>query len=121
MSVTEKIKRDQMAAYGLQGTRLADEELDHLVPLELGGAPQDVANLWPEPWSGDTNVHEKDAVENFLHDQVCRGAMQLADAQRAIATDWLSVYTGSGNDSFILGPFVTRGSVQSSAAAPMAS
>jgi hypothetical protein len=47
---TEKIKRDQMAAYGLQGQRLGEYELDHLIPLELGGAPQEVANLWPEPW-----------------------------------------------------------------------
>jgi hypothetical protein len=35
-SVTEKIKRDQMAAYGLQDQRLADYELDHLISLELG-------------------------------------------------------------------------------------
>jgi hypothetical protein len=31
VNVTEKIKRDQMAAYGLQGQRLADNELDHLL------------------------------------------------------------------------------------------
>lgn len=91
-SVTEKIKRDQMAAYGLQGQRLGDYELDHLISLELGGAPADVANLWPEPWNGDGNAHQKDAVENYLHEQVCRGAMQLADAQRAIATDWMGIY-----------------------------
>src|SRR6266567_2058614 len=50
VDVTEKIKRDQMAAYGLQGQRLAAWELDHLVPLELAGAPQNVANLWLQPW-----------------------------------------------------------------------
>ena len=60
--------------------------------LELGGVPQDVANLWPEPWNGDANAHMKDAVETSLNRQVCSGAMQLADAQRVIATDWLSVY-----------------------------
>jgi hypothetical protein len=95
-SVTEEIKRDQMAASGLQGQRLADFELDHLISLELGGAPADVANLWPEPWNGDGNAHQKDAVENYLHQRVCRGTMQLADAQRAIATNWRSVYTSRG-------------------------
>jgi len=30
-SVTDNIKREQMAAYGLQGVRLADDELDHLL------------------------------------------------------------------------------------------
>jgi hypothetical protein len=85
-----------MAAYGLQGHPLADYELDHLVSLELGGAPLDLTNLWPEKWDGPDNAHMKDAVENYLHDQVCRGAMQLADAQQQIATDWLSVYKARG-------------------------
>jgi hypothetical protein len=38
-----------------------------LIPLELGAAPADVANLWPAPWTGDGNAHQKDAVENFLN------------------------------------------------------
>ena len=96
VNVTEKIKRDQMAAYGLQGQRLADYELDHLISLELGGAPADVANLWPEPWNGDANAHMKDSVENYLNREVCRGAIQLVDAQRMIATDWLAIYTSRG-------------------------
>ena len=66
VSVTDRIKREQMAAYGLQGQRLADYELDHLISLELGGAPADVANLWPEPWTGDANAHQKDAVETHF-------------------------------------------------------
>jgi hypothetical protein len=95
-TITDRIKRDQMAAYGLQGQRLADYELDHLIPLELGGAPADVANLWPELWNGDGSARQKDAVENHLHDQICRGTMMLADAQRAIATDWMAVYRARG-------------------------
>ena len=95
-AVTEQIKRQQMAAYGLQGQRLGDYELDHLVALELGGAPEDVANLWPEPWNGEHNAHEKDAVEDFLRQQVCRGVIALVDAQRQIATDWVSVYQQNG-------------------------
>jgi hypothetical protein len=91
-NVTDKIKREQMSAYGLQGQPLAGYELDHLVSLELGGAPADVANLWPQPLIGDANAHMKDAVETFLHREVCRGVMQLNEAQRQIATDWLAVY-----------------------------
>ena len=96
LDVTEKIKREQMAAYGLQGQRLGAWELDHLVPLELGGAAQDMANLWPQPWDGDANAHMKDAVEVFLNAEVCRGAMSLADAQREIATNWLQVFRAQG-------------------------
>ena len=91
-TVTNRIKVKQMAAYGLQDQPLATNELDHLVPLELGGAPADVANLWPEPWTGDVNAHQKDTVETFLNREVCRGIIQLVDAQRMIATDWLEVY-----------------------------
>jgi hypothetical protein len=95
VSVTEPIKRAQMAAYGLQGQPLSGEELDHLIPLELGGA-SDVANLWPEPWAGDANAHMKDAVETFLNREVCRGTIPLSEAQREIATDWLAVYRSRG-------------------------
>ncbi len=96
VAVTDRIKREQMAAYGLQGQPLSAYELDHLISLELGGAPADVANLWPEPWTGDGNAHQKDAIETHLKRGVCSGAVSLADAQRMIATDWLAVYRGNG-------------------------
>lgn len=35
---------------------------------------------------------EKDIVENYLHRQVCSGAMTLAEAQKVILTDWYKVY-----------------------------
>ncbi|GAC1326983.1 MAG: hypothetical protein NVSMB2_26440 [Chloroflexota bacterium] len=91
-SVTDAIKRERMKAYGLEGQRLADYELDHLISLEIGGAPADVANLWPQPRTGTGSSQQKDAVENFLHREVCRGAMTLRDAQRMIAEDWVAVY-----------------------------
>src|SRR6266851_6673524 len=92
VAVTDRIKKEQMAAYGLEGQPLSAYELDHLISLELGGAPADVANLWPQPWAGDPNAHQKDAVETHLKREVCRGAVSLADAQRMIATDWFAVY-----------------------------
>ena len=95
LNITKPIKIERMAG-GLSGQPLATADLDHLVPLELGGAPADVANLWPEPWAGDGNAHQKDTVETFLNREVCRGTMQLAEAQRQIATDWLSVYQTCG-------------------------
>jgi len=86
-SVTTPIKRKQLAAYGDRGP-LSQYELDHLIPLELGGAPRSVANLWPEPWTGDDGARTKDVVENALHRAVCSGTMALAVAQRAIAVNW---------------------------------
>ena len=49
-SVTEPIKVERMAAYGISAP-LAMYELDHLIPLELGGAST-LTNLWPEPLAG---------------------------------------------------------------------
>jgi hypothetical protein len=70
-------------------------ELDHYIPLELGGS-NDLANLWPEPYTFP-GAHEKDRVENYLHSQVCGGAMTLADAQQAIASDWYAIYLTLAN------------------------
>jgi hypothetical protein len=62
-------------------------ELDHLVPLELGGS-NDISNLWPEV-GPVPNV--KDPVENDLHADVCAGELTLAAARQAVAADWYTV------------------------------
>jgi hypothetical protein len=67
-------------------------EEDHLISLELGGDPRSPDNLWPEPWFGAWNAHIKDVLENTLHKMVCAGQIPLRDAQRAIATNWVSAY-----------------------------
>lgn len=85
-SVTHTEKLGNMAAYG-DGRSTGDYEYDHLVSLELGGAVNDPRNLWPEP-GGSPNP--KDTIENALHRMVCDGRIQLADAQRIIATNWVS-------------------------------
>jgi hypothetical protein len=66
-------------------------EVDHFISLELGGS-NDIANLWPEPANPTPGFHEKDVVENYLHEQVCSGALTLSDAQEKESTDWYAVY-----------------------------
>ena len=66
-------------------------ELDHLVPLELGGDNSN-RNLWPEAAAPVPGFHQKDMLENYLHDAVCGGRMALADAQAGIASDWIFLY-----------------------------
>jgi len=73
-------------------------ELDHFISLELGGSNTS-ANLWPEPYGPFPGAHEKDWVENYLHDQVCSGQMALADAQAAIASDWYAVFQAAQTSS----------------------
>ena len=95
---TNRLKREQLGEYGARDRNLRDYEEDHLIPLELGGNPRDPDNLWPEAYAtsiGDGGARNKDKVENYLHDQVCSGAMPLAVAQQRIATDWYRVYVAA--------------------------
>jgi hypothetical protein len=78
--------------YGIRHRAPYSFEVDHLVPLEIGGSNRR-ANLWPEsylakPW----NAHVKDRLEDWLHRQVCAGHLPLAQAQHEIATDWIAAY-----------------------------
>ena len=87
-SVTEPEKLVSMAAYGDSGSP-HDYEYDHLIPLELGGAPNDLHNLWPEPGA---TPNPKDRLENRLHRMVCAGTISLTAAQHEIATNWVKKY-----------------------------
>jgi hypothetical protein len=89
---TDRAKHALMLAYG----QTRPNELDHLVPLELGGS-SDVGNLWPEP---PPSPNPKDRVEGELHDMVCAAVwhpgsayLPLDRAQRLIAEDWTTAVT----------------------------
>ncbi|MDE3096656.1 MAG: HNH endonuclease [Chloroflexota bacterium] len=86
---SEKIR--VYAEYGVSAHAYGAYEVDHLVPLELGGS-NDIKNLWPQPAVPVPGFHEKDDLELRLHDLVCRGRLDLHAAQRAIAGDWLAAY-----------------------------
>ncbi len=97
-SVTETEKFASMEAYGDRGPA-SEDEYDHLVPLELGGAVNDPRNLWPEPdYTHPTAyyLNPKDHLEDALNRLVCERAMTLAQAQRVIASDWVSAYRRDG-------------------------
>lgn len=84
-SQTETFKYN--VAYPAYGTPESEKtELDHLVPLELGGS-NDATNLWPEY---PPTPNPKDKVENALNAAVCEGHVSLTAAQDAIASDWLT-------------------------------
>jgi hypothetical protein len=89
-SVSSAEKAEVYRRYGEQNVTGRDE-VDHFISLEIGGS-NDVTNLWPEPYAPAPGAHEKDKVENYLHAQVCSGAMTLPQAQQAIRNDWYAVY-----------------------------
>jgi hypothetical protein len=97
-SVTEPEKEASAAAYGYTGS-LHVAEYDHLIPLELGGDPNDPANLWVEPPdnpNATSFANTKDQLENRLNSLVCSGQLPLAVAQQAIASNWVTAYQTYG-------------------------
>jgi hypothetical protein len=86
--VPGSLKAKVYAEYGIGAHRTGEYEVDHLISLELGGS-NDIANLFPEAAEPRPGFHEKDTVENALHDAVCEGRMRLSEVQRIISENWL--------------------------------
>lgn len=91
VSYTNSLKARQIQQYGFTDSIHQHEE-DHLIALELGGAPSDPKNLWPEPGQ---SPNPKDKIENFLHAEVCSGRITLKEAQDRISTNWTTAGQGS--------------------------
>lgn len=77
------------AAYGQHDV---SGELDHLVPLELGG-DNDARNLWVE---AGPIPNAKDRVEDALKHAVCDGRITLRAAQLKISRNWIKAATALG-------------------------
>jgi hypothetical protein len=99
---TAALKVAQILEYGYADRDPRHYQEDHLVPLELGGAPRDPRNLWPEPnvieLPDGTRIEskKKDDLEDALHGRVCSAGMALGDAQRLIAGDWIAAWEAAG-------------------------
>jgi hypothetical protein len=94
-NVPESLKLSVYAEYGIESHVSGSYEVDHLVSLELGGS-NSIANLWPEVSPG---FHQKDEIENRLHDAVCAGRVSLRAAQLQIARDWRHTFAGPPSGS----------------------
>ena len=101
---SKRITLDSFASYGVSRDDGVEREDDHLISLELGGADNDIANHFPQIYENrkelradmlsddELGAHAKDLVENWLHRRVCNDQLELKDAQRMIATDWVALY-----------------------------
>ncbi len=99
-SLTDALKIKQIGQYGYGDTKTSSYEEDHLISLELGGAPADPRNLWPEPYTVSlpdgrpAGAQIKDTFETKLKTQVCSGGISLSQAQSEIGDHWVHAYYG---------------------------
>ncbi len=86
------IQRKVFQEYGIAGAAPQAYEVDYLVTPALGGA-DDIRNLWPHSYSATQwNAQVKDALEDRLREMVCDGSLDLTEAQREIAENWIAAY-----------------------------
>jgi hypothetical protein len=96
-ATSEEQKHATYVAYGIRKPEHNEGEtqtceLDHLISLELGGADT-LDNIWPQCGPPGVELKErffkqKDIVEDHLGELVKLGKIDLAEAQKRIATDW---------------------------------
>ena len=80
------------ARYRLLWSRRSEFKIDHLIPLELGGADT-IDNLWPQkvrikPYDAD----RKELLTEVLLQKVRAGKMTVAQAQEEIRRDWIDAF-----------------------------
>lgn len=92
VTYTNGVKFKLMHDAGIPEADADKYELDHIVPLILGGHPRKLANLMLQPYEGVLGARQKDRLEIKLQNMVCDGEIDLPTAQREIGSDWVSTY-----------------------------
>jgi hypothetical protein len=90
--VTVEMEQKVFARYRLPWSSRAAFKIDHLIPLELGGADS-IDNLWPQslrarPYGPD----RKELLAQVLLQRIAKGQLTLAQAQEQIASDWIDAF-----------------------------
>lgn len=88
---TAEMKRDAYAAYGVDKAG-REFEVDHRVPLCLGGADA-LENLWPQKGWEHPSFHDKDRLETSACRAVCvTHEMTLEEGQALFLGDWITAF-----------------------------
>ena len=91
-SYTNGVKLKLMHEQSIPAEMAGSIELDHRIPLALGGHPRNLQNLTLQPWEGEDGAKRKDRLERVLQKLVCASKVMLEDARRAIYFDWQAAY-----------------------------
>jgi hypothetical protein len=104
-SAYDAMRKAVFAAYGVPWSERGERELDHRVPLALGGADA-IANLWPEPLPPTPwNAVLKDQLEYRAVVAACyRHMITLSEAQAIFLGDWRIGYCRLIGGAICAGP-----------------
>src|SRR4030095_11689490 len=92
VSFTQAVKRRMLEQAGVDASEAIKYEVDHFVPLALGGHPRAVDTLWLQRWDGPWSARVKDRLERALQVAVCTGRLTLQAAREAIRDHWKEAY-----------------------------
>ena len=76
----------------MPATASTDYELDHRIPLALGGHPRNLANPALQPRDGENSAKTKDRLGRKLLTLVCADKVSLETARRNIYQDWQAAF-----------------------------
>jgi len=90
--VTVEMEQKVFARYRLPWASRPAFKIDHLIPLELGGADT-IDNLWPQslrarPYGSD----RKELLTEVLLRRIAKREMTLEEAQEQIRRDWIDAF-----------------------------
>lgn len=89
---TNGVKAKLLREHGLPVADAAKYELDHFIPLALGGHPRKLENLWLQRWDSEWGAKKKDHLEVKLKVLVCSGRLSLNAARDAVRSDWKAAF-----------------------------
>lgn len=90
--VSVEMEQKVFARYRLPWSRRPAYKIDHLIPVELGGADT-IDNLWPQrlkarPYGPD----RKELLAEVLLHRIARKQITLEQAQEQIRSDWIDAF-----------------------------
>ena len=89
---TNGVKQILMREASIHESHIDDYQLDHIIPLSLGGHPRAKDNLRLQLLDGEFGAKRKDRLEVKMQCLVCSGQVPLKVAQDAIYWDWVATY-----------------------------
>ncbi|MEY2550219.1 MAG: hypothetical protein QOG12_363 [Verrucomicrobiota bacterium] len=90
--VTLAMEQKVFARYRLPWASRPAFKIDHLIPVELGGADT-IDNLWPQSLRARPyGAERKELLAEVFRLKIARGQMTLAQAQEQIGNDWIDAF-----------------------------